>query len=99
MFKSFDALWETCEALHQQISPDDNSSSILDELLLKVRLYQAINNQEMPEEEKQAIRTRAIGEVLLVLTNLSLRDNINVFAALEAAHNYRSIDFFSRKHQ
>ena len=98
--KTFDELWNACETFHQQISPDASISNIIDGLLMKISLYQAIDaRHEIPEEERQQAKSRAMGEILLTLTHLSLKDNLNVFEALAIALRYRNAEFFEQKYQ
>lgn len=92
----FENLWEKCEALHAEQGP---ASEILDELVLKVNLYKALDTKkEIDESERQIIKSRAMGEILLTLTKLSLKDNINVYEALSIAMQYRSIDHYRQKY-
>ena|ERR1035437_876478 len=95
----FETLWEKCELLHKEASNDQLSSLIIDELMLKLNLYKIIDlKTEIPDEERQKIKSRTLGEILLTITNISLKDNINVFEALSLAMQYRSIDHFSIKY-
>lgn len=96
----FEELWEKCENLHQEVNAEASLPVILEELLMKVNLYKAIDAKpEIPEEERQKAKSRAMGEILLTLTHMSLKDNINVFEALGVALQYRSVSFFNQKYQ
>jgi len=96
----FEELWEQCENLHQEASGEIAVSMLLDELLLKINLYKAIDAKtDIPEEDRQKAKSRALGEILLTLTHISLKDNINVFEALGIAFQYRSATFFNQKYQ
>jgi hypothetical protein len=91
-FKTFDDLWNACEQLHQETDQDNqtNTAVLMEELLLKINLYKALDARtEMSEEDRQNIKSRTLGEVLLTLTHISLIDNINVFEALNMALQYR----------
>lgn len=99
-FKTFDQLWEACELLHKDMIAQDTASALVDELVMKLGIYKAIcDKPEIPPENAKEIKLRTIGEVLLTLTNLSLKDNINVFAALDTARQYRSVEHFSKKYK
>lgn len=92
----FEELWERCEKFHQEASSD---SSLMDELMMKVNLYKVIDQKtEVPEEERQKLKSRAMGEILLTLTGMSLKDNVNVFEALSIALQYRSVEHYSQKY-
>ena len=95
----FEQLWEKCEAFHKDSNPDENTSSILEEMTYKIEMYKSLDSSsQIPEDEKQKAKSRIMGEILLTLTNLSLRDNINVFDALGVALQFRSIKYFDQKY-
>ena len=86
MIQHFEELWEKCEQFYKDSAKEDTNTSIIDELIMKLNLYKAIDSKtEIPEEEKSKIKSLAMGEILLSLTHLSLRDNINVFKSLSVA--------------
>jgi len=90
----FEELWEKCEKLHHD---EDNPSIIIDELMMKLNLYKAIDQKsEIPKEEAQKIKSLAMGEILLTITNLSLVDNINVFNSLNTAKMIRDAEIYSK---
>ena len=96
----FEQLWEQCEQLHQQASDAEVPiANLVEELVMKINLYQAIDaRQELSEEDRQKAKSRTLGEILLTLTHLSLKDNINVYEALGVALQYRSVSYFSQKY-
>lgn len=96
---SFEDLWNKCEELHQGIAQDEIVPTILSELLLKINLYKAIDQKsEIPETERQTIKSRTMGEILLTLSKLSLKDNLNVYELLSIAMQYRSISHYAQKY-
>ncbi len=95
----FEELWERCEKFHQESNGSGSISSLVDELMMKLNLYKAIDEKtEIPEDERLKIKSRTMGEILLTLTNLSLKDNVNVFEALSIALQYRSVEHYSQKY-
>lgn len=95
----FEELWEKCEQLHQEFTKDDQVMSLIDQLILQLNLYKVVDlKSEIPEEERQKIKSRTFGEILLTLTNLSLKDNINVFSALNSAYQFSSVDSYASKY-
>jgi hypothetical protein len=91
MVQHFEELWEHCEKLHK--NDDSSTTTILDELSMKINLYKMIDSKtELAADERQKVKTRTMGEILLTLTSLSLKDNINVFDALNTAAQYRSVE-------
>lgn len=90
----FEELWEKCENLHKQMGGDTPAPSILDELAMKINLYKIIDSkEEIPVEEKKKAKSRTLGEILLTLTHLSFKDDINVFEALNVAKQYRDMEY------
>jgi hypothetical protein len=88
-FDHFENLWEACEQHHQETS-DTSVLMLINELVMKSNLYNAVEQRtELSAEDKQSSKSRIMGEILLALTHLSLKDNINVFDALNIALQYR----------
>lgn len=100
MAKHFEELWESCENFYKESRLITDSQTLLEELELKLNLYKAIDAKgELPEEDRQKVKSRILGEILLTLTGLSLKDNVNVYESLNIALQYRSTDFYSRKNK
>lgn len=95
----FEELWEECEKLQKDIVSESNLSEIINELMMKLNVYKAIDSSSnIPEDERQKIKSRTLGEILLTLTQLSLKDNINVYEALYTTFKYRSIEHYASKY-
>jgi hypothetical protein len=84
----FEQLWEKCENYHQKSGDKSTTTTILDELVMKISLYKALDAQTNLPDILQ-IKSRALGEILLTLTNLSAKDNINTYEALSLALQHR----------
>lgn len=98
MAMHFEELWERCENFHKDSALGSPVQNIIEEMMIKINLYKAIDAKtEIPEDERQKLKSRTLGEILLTFTNLSLKDNINVYEALSIALQYRSLDHHSRK--
>ena len=81
--KHFEELWE--EGEKYQSNNSASSDSLINELIMKLELYKKMNDALSPSnDEKASIIFRLYGEILLTLTALSLKDNINVFKALHS---------------
>lgn len=99
MVKHFESIWEDSENYYKESSSNSNVDSIITELLLKVNLYNSIDqNDKFPEDQKKKIKLHTFGEMLMTLTQLSLKDNINSYAALVAALQYKKIEDFGKKY-
>lgn len=99
MIKTFNELWEICEDFFKKNHQNEKVNDLINELDLKFKLYKNIDlNLSLSDKEKQNIKSRTLGEILLTITNISLIDNINVFESLNSALQYRSIETFSKKY-
>ena len=95
----FEELWEKCENFHEETSKEESSIDIVNELAMKIGLYSAIiQKSEIASEDMEKAKSRLMGESLLSLTGLSLKDNINVFDALGTALTQRNITHYSKKY-
>jgi hypothetical protein len=93
----FEELWEKSEQFHQANSSLDSVDDIIEELTLKIGLYKAINQRaEISEDNKKEAKSRLLGEILLTLTSLSLKDNVNVYEALQITLLQHSITHYSQ---
>lgn len=96
---SFSELWNRAEELHKEVSSHHSVQSIIQEITMKMGIYKAVDSQEdIPPDERQKIKSRTMGEILLTLTALSLKDDINTYVALSEALQFRSIDHFNGKY-
>ena len=97
----FEDLWGKCEDFHKDNSDNNSSiSEIINELVMKLELYSMIEQKsEISSKDIEKAKSRLIGEILLSITALSLKDNVNVFEALHTALIQHSIGIFSIKHQ
>jgi len=95
----YEELWEKCEEYHKESSIDDDAESIVKEITMKLGLYDAVNKQISSSiEDKEKAKSRLLGEILFSLTALSLKDNINVYEALQIALMHHNIDLYSDKY-
>jgi len=98
MSMHFEKLWEKAEEFQKDGSANTTVQQMIEELMMKISLYKAIDSKtEIPEEDRAKVKSRTLGEILLTLTALSLKDNINVYESLNMALQYRSLDFYVRK--
>lgn len=98
MSNHFEILWEQCEKFQKEANGSSDIPTVIEELLMKISLYKAIDAKtEIPIEDRQKVKSRTLGEILLTLTALSLKDNINVYDSLNIALQYRSVDHLVRK--
>jgi hypothetical protein len=88
---SFEQLWNDCESLSKTTAANQPLLGVLHELDLKVSLYRTLV-EKLPAqgEELAQIKSRTMGEILFTLTKLSLKEDINVFEALQIAARNRA---------
>lgn len=100
MILHFEDLWVKCENFHKDNSANDTSTDIINEIMMKINLYAAIaQKSEISSDDMEKAKSRLIGEILLSLTAISLKDNINVFDALKTALLQHNIGYFSDKYK
>ncbi len=96
--KLFSELWEISEKIYDDTIKGTPTESILDELKYKIDFYRSVSERDIVDEEKQKIKSHLFGEILMTLTQLSLKDNINSYKALNTAIYYKDIDVLSKKY-
>lgn len=90
-YKHFEDLWQASELLFKNDTTDSNS--IVKEIMAKLYLYQSVSEKsEISQEEKSQLQYHIMGTVLSAITHLALKDNINVFAALQETTNKLRIE-------
>lgn len=89
----FEELWVKCEDLFKSTNDSNSVPSIMDELSMKINLYKLLDSKvDITPEERQKVKSRTMGEILLTLTQLSLKENIDVFECLSIAQQYRATE-------
>lgn len=97
--KHFEHLWEESENFYNSEIQSASPLAILDEINLKINLYKTICLQEnLAQDQRDKLKNNIFGEILMTLTQLSLKDNINAYAALKAALGYKKIQEYNLKY-
>ena len=92
MAQHFEELWELAEKSFAD-KKDEDIDLITNQLMLKVSLYKKMSAQpNSSKEELGKIKSHLMGEILLTLTQLSFKENIDVFAALKTALYFSTIE-------
>ena len=85
-FQHFEQLWEACEKANSAELSQRSVHSLLAELTAKFGLYEALeDNNKLNIVDRQKLKARLFGTLLFALTQLSAKDDINTFAALQEA--------------
>ena len=95
----FEGLWEQAE---QQLQRETNSLSVKDlteQIITQMSAYRAIDESAVPIEAKNKLKENWMGDILLTMTQLSYKDNINTFTALQMAVEKIKILELSTKYQ
>jgi hypothetical protein len=92
----FEELWELAENFNKE-NNESSLDDIINELLLKIQLYKA-SIPSKSEDLKEA-KSFIFGEILLLLTSLSYKDNINVYTALKSSLDEHNINYYSLKYE
>lgn len=98
--KHFEDLWNAAEALITTEAMERSVASLIMELNAKFNLYSAIDvNDQVPQEECDKLKARLFGKFMLTLTQLSLKDNINVFEVMKQAYDEAQISQLEAKYR
>lgn len=98
MIQHFEELWEQCENVQKDACADISASNIIEEIIIKLNLYKVLDDKaEIPPAELKKIRSRVLGEVLLTITGLSIKDNVDVYEALGMALQFHSLQQYHKK--
>lgn len=93
MSKHFEDLWGEAEALYKDNINHLSQNDIIQELLLKINLFKALEGKTLSFAKDQVeTKTRMLGEILLTIAQLSAKDNINVYEGMLRAVKFRSSD-------
>lgn len=96
----FENLWEEAETIMQDEVSISSSEELVKEAEGKLGIYNLINkNTSMLEVDKNRLKAHTFGKILLVLTQLSAKDNINVYAALKTALDEVKIELLEEKYK
>lgn len=84
---TFEDIWNTAENKNKLSLFNENINSIIEEIKLKLEMYNNLNNLDISPEELNKLKTISFGEILFSLSKISLLDNINVAAGLHYKNN------------
>lgn len=74
----FEHLWEEAEILQKEEISASSIENIVQEIIYQLNIYIKINSLPDNSEAKSLL----FGKILLLITQLSAKDNINVFSSL-----------------
>jgi hypothetical protein len=99
MTKHFENLWE--EAEKNFSASLDDPEAIITKIILRVNLYKnlVIQQKNISKEDLDKIKSHIMGEILLALAHLSLKENINVFQSLQTALHFSDIEKYKDMYQ
>jgi hypothetical protein len=79
----FEALWEASEAIAAPMYAQQSSEELTKELIDLFDNYKQLDqNTKMPKDVITSLKKHCIGQLLFIITALSGRDGINVYASL-----------------
>lgn len=81
--KHFEHLWEESENLSNSIYKEETTDKVISEIISLLNDFKEIDSSDNPIEIKKSVKNRYVGEIVFLLTALSYKDNINVYAALK----------------
>ena len=86
MSYTFEDLWNDAETTMAPETQQCSLQEIIKELEAKLSIFNTVSqNTSMKEEDRLALKARVFGKIMIVLTKLTLKDNINVYSVLQTA--------------
>jgi hypothetical protein len=99
-YQHFEQLYTASEELFKQDIDKTSVSDIINDLQTRLSLYLGVDaSDKIPAEEKMPVKIQLFGKILSSLTQLSLKDNINSFTALETAVNNLKLEQLEVKYR
>jgi hypothetical protein len=81
--KHFEDLWNESEQLVSKLHKDTSTEDLIKLITNLLVDYKDMSTSTIiPDEVKKSLKNRYMGEIVFLLTCVSLRDNINVYASL-----------------
>lgn len=80
--KHFETLWEESEKLTENMYKDIPTDKLVEKIAETLASYSEAGQIES-KEISDSLKSKLIGEAVFMITAISLRDNINVYAALQ----------------
>ena len=99
MAETFNELWENAEKALKEETNLSSSEDLVKEIIAKFKLYSLVSNSGFAEEDCSRLRSHAFGKILLAITQLSFKDNVNVYAALKIALDEAKLNSFEAKYK
>lgn len=85
----FEQLWVLCENEFKS-DTDTDLNEILNKIQVTIGLYKNLSSKPVTEDLPR-IKAHLIGELLLHLSHLSLKEDIDVFAAMKTALKFKLV--------
>lgn len=83
MIVHFEELYNQAETLSSQIYKNLSIEELIKDINDLLQNYKEIDISTHPNEVKSSLKKRYLGEILFLITSISDRDKINVYAALK----------------
>lgn len=96
----FEELWEDAEKLLETETNISELSELVTEFKAKLSIYEALDSTEnLSKQDLAKLKGHTFGKLLLLMTQISAKDGINVFAALRTACNNSKIEALETKYK
>lgn len=81
--KHFEDLWNESEDISLKVHKEDSSQYLLEMMKVLIDNYRdLLTNEAIPKEVITTLKKRYMGEIVFLITAISARDDINVYASL-----------------
>lgn len=80
--KHFETIWNESEELISKVHKNTSTEDLISLITNLFSDYKEMITSSIPDEVKKSLRNRYMGEIIFLITGISARDNINVYASL-----------------
>lgn len=88
----FEELYEQSEKLATKIHQTETTTELIASIMSVLNDYKDLATSKLPDEVKASLRNRYMGEIMFLFTAISMKDNVNVYAALQEEMRLNEID-------
>lgn len=79
----FEELWEQSEILTSKLHKNSTINNIINQISNLLNDYNKLHTLCLSDDVVSSLKKRYMGEIVFLITSLSHKDNINVYAALQ----------------
>lgn len=88
----FENLWEAAEKIASNKYGKLNDNEIMNELTLSITAYEKALTTDLSDDIRNEFKKRILGHMVFIMTAISAKENINVYAVLKEEMDIMEFD-------